>query len=70
MEISISEVEERSLGLTAEKRSRIVSLIHAHIGCASVVEVDTTQHPCDVTLATASGTILVDREFTRRTDMQ
>lgn len=70
MEISVSEVECRALGLDAEKKRRIVDLTHEHLGCASVVEIDTTQDPEGVVLRTFSGQITVDSTFTRRVDKQ
>ncbi len=68
MELSISDTDASAIGLDSRVKEQIVDLVHRHLGRVSVADVALVDEPAGITLTTASGTILVDRDLTRRID--
>lgn len=67
MELHISNADAKALGLNSRIKEKIVGLVHAHIGLASMVSV-TLENPETVQLKTSRDRIIVDRALTRRID--
>lgn len=70
MELSISREDAAAILIGSQAKQRIVGLVHQHLGLASVVTVKMVEStPPGVSLETASGNIVVDRDFTKRIDL-
>ena len=68
MELGISDTDAKTLCLNSVVKGKIVALVHRNIGHASAVSVTVIEEPDGVKLETGVGTIIVDRDLTRRID--
>jgi hypothetical protein len=68
MELDISDVDAKALGLNSSVKEKLVELTHTYLGFASVVTVTLTEDPEGIKLDTAGGIVIVNREMTRRID--
>lgn len=67
-EINAKDPASRDALQVRSARKRALNLMWQHLGNASVLEVEKTENPEVFRLRIASGTILVNKEFTEKHD--